>query len=201
MAPQTQQQPDEQTLAALTLLLLSGQDEDTIRPRVIALLEPFGITAIAATAALSLLHPHAPPVDLTQHPTTAQGHVARTEVPYSAAYLANAALRLTENASPAQERTYLAQHLRAQGIRREAAQRVDAAARMFGPTLGWRSVRDARTTPACRKAHGSNFGYTHPPAIGYPGSLHGGACRCLPGPPYRGAGTVDEALAGVLTET
>lgn len=194
------QQPDETTLAALTLLLLAGQDEDTLRPRVIALLEPLGISAAAATAALSLLHPHAPPVDLTQSPTTAQGHVARTEVPYSAAYLANAALRLSERLDVEAERRYLSQHLRAQSVRREAAQRVDAAARMFGPTLGWRSVLDSRTTPACKSAHGSNFNFARPPRIGYPGSLHGGGCRCLPGPPWPDASTVDEAISGELVE-
>jgi hypothetical protein len=195
-----QQQPDETTLAALTLLLLAGLNEDSILPRVTALLEPLGITAAATTAALSLLHPHAPAADLTQHPTTAQGFVALTEVPYSAAYLVNAALRLSERLDVEAERRYLSQHLQAQSVRREAAQRVDAAARMFGPTLGWRSILDGRTTPACKSAHGSNFNFARPPRIGYPGSLHGGGCRCLPGPPWPDASTVDEALAGVVVE-
>lgn len=201
MASTQTQQPDQTTLAALTLLLLSGQDEETIRPRVAALLESLGVTAAAATTALSLLHPHAPEANLTAHPTTAQGHVARTEIPRTAAYLANAALRLSQNGSLAQERTYLAQHLRAQGIRREAAERVDAAARMFGPTLGWRAAMDERTTPMCRAVHGTNFHYATPPLGRYPGTFHGGGCRCLSGPPWPGGGSTEEALRSVAAES
>lgn len=95
------------------------------------------------------------------------------------------------------ERQFLAQHLAAERARADAAERVDEAAKNFGPLLGWRSRQDERVTPACRKAHGRNFAASHPPTLpgyeegvvvrGWPGEPHGGACRCVPGPPVAGA--------------
>lgn len=85
------------------------------------------------------------------------------------------------------ERQFLAQHLAAERARAEAAERVDAAAQSFGSVLGWRSRRDDLVTPECREADGKSFRAERPPAIGFPGTLHGGACRCIPVAPTAGA--------------
>lgn len=135
--------------------------------------------------------------------TPAQSHVRTTEVPRHSRYLAAAAKRFQLAQSQAEgqavmqkERRYLAQHLNAVRYSREAAQRVDNAVQRYGTTaLGWWAHLDSRTTPECRAAHGSNFSATRPPIIGYPGTLHGGTCRCHAGAAHKTARTVDQATA------
>lgn len=112
-----------------------------------------------------------------------------------AAYLINAGRRLgtavvRERTLPGsvqhaieQERRYVAQHLGAVAHRNVGAMRVAAAAKRYGQELGWYTILDHRTSPECRKAHGSNFDADRPPKIGYPGTVHRW-CRCKPGPPH-----------------
>lgn len=95
------------------------------------------------------------------------------------------------------ERRHLAQHLNAERARADAAERVDEQAAIYGGVLGWKARMDERTTKACRAAHGKNFNAGRPPTLpgveegeritGYPGMPHGGACRCVPAPPFAGA--------------
>lgn len=85
------------------------------------------------------------------------------------------------------ERQFLAQHLAAERTRQAAAQHVDRLADRFGPVLGWKARLDERTTPECRAAHGKNFRADRPPAIGWPGTLHGGTCRCVATGPFNDA--------------
>lgn len=93
------------------------------------------------------------------------------------------------------ERRFFAQHLNAERTRQDAARRVDATAARLGVTrLGWRARLDGRTTPACAAAHGNNFDVARPPALGYPGTPHGGTCRCKPGPPFPGQPLIDELV-------
>jgi uncharacterized protein with gpF-like domain len=93
------------------------------------------------------------------------------------------------------ERRYFAQHLNAERARMDSARRVDAMAARLGTTrLGWRAQMDARTTAACRLANGHNFDVAKPPLIGYPGTLHGGTCRCVPAPPFAGEPLIDELI-------
>lgn len=75
------------------------------------------------------------------------------------------------------ERTYFDAHKRASKRRRAVVEQVDAASARYGPVLGWKATLDARTTPECRNAHGSNFRADRPPSIGYPGATHP-RCRC-----------------------
>lgn len=91
------------------------------------------------------------------------------------------------------ERPYWQAHERARRRRMDAALEVADAADLYGPSLGWHTHMDDRTTPECRAAGGHNFRVDVPPVIGWPGTLHGGTCRCEPGPPFPGARTVDEA--------
>jgi hypothetical protein len=100
----------------------------------------------------------------------------------------NAVRRLVRDPSSiAAERRYLAQHLNAERIRKEAAAQVDEARGKYGDILGWKAQMDERTTPECASANGTNFHALVPPAIGYPGTLHGGTCRCRAVAPFRAA--------------
>lgn len=175
-------------LAALTVLLLSDLPTDRIVEGAKALLAPLGLAVEAIEAAVllaagsALFIPSGGP---------AVRHLARTASPRRAAYLVAAAKRLdagrrdgTPTVALRAERRYLAQHLAAERTRAEAARRIDRAAAQWGPTLGWFAKGDSRTTLECARAHGADFSALRPPAIGWPGTLHGGACRCRPGPPW-----------------
>jgi hypothetical protein len=136
------------------------------------------------------------------------------EARYRAAYIIRAAERLTA-AAPAgddgdsdpkallaalgRERAYLLAHARARRARMQAAAAVDAAASEWGPLLGWHTVLDGHATPECRAADGSNFRVTDPPVIGWPGTLHGGACRCYAGKPFPGGTMTNAAVAPLLS--
>jgi len=187
--PDTQQQvqADQQqaTTAALVILLLSGPTAAELAQFAATTLSPLGLTAEAVGAAVSLAGRLDPPASGLQ---PASAFVDRSGVVRRAQYIASAARRYMEAPDArtwvGAERRYLAQHLDAGRARREAAGKVDEAAARFGPVLGWHAVMDGATTPECRAAHSKNFAAARPPAIGYPSTLHGGACRCRPGPPW-----------------
>jgi hypothetical protein len=198
---QAQQPPDQHTLfTALTVILLSGMTVDAMTAAAAPLMAPLGVTATALKLALglTLLNRPSATAGIPTGPATLQ--VWATEPVRRAAYLLSAAQRLEANPDLAAERVNLGRHLDAAKARTVAASRVDVAARSFGTELGWYSVRDSVTTPECRVAHGSNFQAARAPMIGYPGTPHGGTCRCLPGPPFKDARSVDQATRGVLGE-
>lgn len=136
---------------------------------------------------------------------------ARIEAYYRAAYVRNAsrriAARLKAGDSPSQalgpERRYWQLHEKARRLRQAAADQVARTSAQVGltdgvPLLGWYAHKDDRVTPECRKADGANFTAHVMPAIGWPGTLHGGTCRCVPGPPFPTEDTVDRRIAGML---
>lgn len=92
------------------------------------------------------------------------------------------------------ERRYFGQHAEAGWLRARAAAQVDSAAGMYGPVLGWRTVRDRRTSAECLAAGGKNFRADMRPAIGWPGAVHN-HCRCYPGAPFRGARMIPSAYS------
>lgn len=138
----------------------------------------------------------------------ARRHTQATQPTYRAAYLVQAAKRLSAAATvdrqqaqrsddetvPSRdeilrraierEQRLFAQHLEAQERRADRAVEVDKAAARHGALLGWYATLDSKTTVECRAAHGKNFLIDRPPAIGWPGTLHAGFCRCRPGPPH-----------------
>lgn len=187
---QRQPPPDlteEAVLAALVVVLLSGLPPAAMAGYAASILAPLGLSGEATAAVLDLLAPHLEH-DLTAPPASALGAIARTAPARHAAHVLNAVKRLSRDPQSINaERRYLAQHLDAERIRKLSAQRVDAMAARVGPILGWHAVMDKRTTPECRAAHGRNFSALVPPAIGYPGTLHGGTCRCRPGRPFDSA--------------
>lgn len=192
------QQPPPETeqavLAALTLLLLSGATLAAIAPQAIPLLGALDIPSAPAQTALSLAY--SSPVDYTVT-GAATRHIRRTAFPRRAAYIVNAAKRLARDRDLEAERRYLGQHLNAERARMQSAANVDRAATQHGPVLGWKATMDAATTRACAGANGRNFLASRPPVlpgtedgeriVGYPGMPHGGACRCIPVPPYPNA--------------
>jgi SPP1 gp7 family putative phage head morphogenesis protein len=151
-------------------------------------------------AMLQLKVPHG-----VAHPAVMQQHLSNLR--RRAAYLIMAGRRLgtavvRERNQPGTlekalraEATYVRQHLQAVAHRNDAVKKTVAATYRYGDELGWWAVRDDRTSPECKAAHGSNFQADQPPKIGYPGTVHN-RCRCKPGPPHHGGRTVDEATAG-----
>ena len=140
------------------------------------------------------------------HPAVMQQHLSNLR--RRAAYLIMAGRRIgtaviREHTTPGSiakalqaEARYVRQHLEAVVKRNEATKKVVSAAYRYGEQLGWWSVLDERTSPECRKAHGSNFEAGDPPRIGYPGTVHS-SCRCKPGPAHHTDRTVNEATAGI----
>lgn len=202
--PETKNPTDEAILALLVVILLSRLSLAETVAQVQGVLVPLGIPPAAAAQATQLTYPHfeVPVVDVENAAST---HILATRPARQAAYLRAAAERIAadairivepgqepgENPAFAAERRYLEQHLNAERARAEAARKVDEMAAEFGPVLSWISVRDEVTTSGCRDAHGKAFHAARPPVVegqpGYPGTLHGGSCRCSPGPPVRGA--------------
>lgn len=204
--PQQAPSSAQVTLGALAVVLAADVAPTTRAALALPLLAELGIAPAAALKALALLVPSAPslaplgkagsPLAPGQPLGDALRHVSAAEPVLRATYLVNAARRAhAGQATPAQERAYLARHLAATHARARAAVEVDRAAREHGPLLGWHALLDSQTTPECRAAHGSNFAAGKPPVIGYPGTLHGGTCRCRAGAPFREALATDEAVA------
>lgn len=183
-------QPDAATLGALVVILMSGLPAAQMAPMAEALLAPFGISAAATSAAIGLVWPHLEHdvATATEQPVSALAHTLRTQPAREAAYVVNAAKRLMATGDLHAERRYIGQHLAAERGRRDAARAVDAAAKRYGPELGWYSVRDERSTAGCRAMHGRNFNAAVPPVVegqpAYPGAVHV-HCRCRPGAPHR----------------
>lgn len=199
--PPAQPPPEELTpeeiaaLSALVLALLSGMSGAALIGYAGSLFAPLGIAPAAVAEAVAFTTSAAALLPPLEDGGQAVRQVARTSRARRAAYLLKASRRLDVPedrliATRLAERRYLGQHLDAERRRVDAADRVDVAAGRWGPVLGWRAVNDARTTEGCRGAHGKNFRVDEPPRVEgqpvFPGQLHGGACRCEPGPPWPG---------------
>lgn len=197
-SPPADPQTQHAALIALTVLMLANLPSQAAAQAAAPILGPLGVVVDAGKLALlfDLLAPHGGGVTIPTGPASLQ--VWATEPARRAAYVLSASTRLAAEGDVGRERQHLSSHLAAGRARASAAQRVDVATRSFGTTLGWYAVRDHITTPECRAAHGANFQVAVPPAIGYPGTPHGGTCRCLPGPPFENGRSVDEVVRTVL---
>lgn len=174
-------------LIALVLLLLSGLPFVAFARRLITLFATAGIGAGATTAVLGLVGAGGlifGQPDATAGP--AVGHMQRTGVTRRARYLLAASRRISEGAPVDVERRLFAAHVAAENRRLKATHQVDRAAAKWGPILGWHAVRDGRTTRECFNSHGANFSALTPPSHGWPGTLHGGNCRCKAVAPWSG---------------
>jgi hypothetical protein len=204
---------EQQALADLTTALGYAQSAQAIAHALAAV--P-GVST-EAVAELLRLGPVRSMLRLQPAPGASQAIQAmhRQNLMRRAAYLVNAARRLTGSIRRGQlrsglvdERRWLEQHLQATAKRVQAADAVakevkrqldprdGSAALGEGPVLpsgllGWYAKMDARTSPECRQAHGRNFDPTRIPLIGFPGAVHP-HCRCKPGPPWAAALRAEE---------
>lgn len=180
-------------LVAIVTAILDEQDLEHVLVHVLSLEEdPAGVADFAfrdrarVKRAARLVSRLVAPNRLTPEgrSTGPAGEWTRRTYPArQGAYVLAAARRLAvEEPDLTAERRYHSQHLTAEMTRVQAAIVVDRLASEHGRVLGWQSVMDDVTTPGCRAADGRNFLVGAPPNIegvpSYPGTLHGGACRC-----------------------
>jgi SPP1 gp7 family putative phage head morphogenesis protein len=199
---QAQQQPqDDGHLVALIVAALAAYW--TAQALTGALRAPFkaaGISgaALSATAALVASWPH----EAMEGTGPAQRWAIRANLARRASFFLHAARRTQQAIVAARskdqpvmaairdaltaEKRFMAQHIQASTGRVQAASAVDGMASTYGNLLGWNTVKDSRTTAECYAADGKSFYADNPPLIGYPGATHPN-CRCLPGPPRKGA--------------
>ncbi|HYQ12164.1 MAG TPA: hypothetical protein VEP94_01845 [Solirubrobacterales bacterium] len=187
---------DEALLIALVLILLSPLPFLILSRRVVQLLAAAGIPAPSTLLVLGIIGAAGVKFsdgrddlgpDLLPDEGPAVATMRRNAVGRRARYILAAVRRVSEGGSEKAERSLFGAHLRAEEGRIEGARRIDRAAAKWGPILGWRATRDNRTTPECFASHGGNFSALVPPSIGWPGTLHGGNCRCEAVAPWPGA--------------
>lgn len=188
MPPREPEQPDDRALLiAIVVILLADLALHETGRRLTLLLAPLGIPPAAVVSVLTLLGESGATFTLagaTIPDAPAVSAMRRGAVGRRAMYVLAASRRLASGGTVDAERRLYGAHQAAESRRHQAAGRVDAAAAKHGPILGWWSERDDRTTPACFAAHGANFSAQHPPAIGWPGTIHAGFCRCKPVAPW-----------------
>lgn len=198
-------QKTERQVAELLAAALAAGASTAVLAALLLRLPRSTAAVVKAVVKVSYLHVR---VRRDRSRTTARA-ATRADMPrYSAWYLINAAKRVQHGVDGGAtlpealraERRWARLHVQMQMRRRKVAQQVDDThAAVGGQLLGWVAMDDSRTSPDCRAAGGHNFDPTRPPVIGYPGSVHP-QCRCFAGPPYPGAKTVDQALAGRTLE-
>lgn len=197
--------PDHELIGRLTAELAAGAppasiaavlalDREVAEAAIKALLELGGIAKLLAEV----------PVVLPTAPVRA---MRRQNLTRRAAYLLNAARRITTGIHQGRtldalsaESKFLGQHLEASTKRMDAARLVsDQVTQQGSMLLGWYAKMDKKTTAECRDANGKNFRADRVPLIGYPGTVHV-HCRCVPGPAHNTDQLVDSAPSPVATE-
>lgn len=198
MAPQREESNDQAVLVAIILLLLVGLPLPEFTRRLSLLLAPLSVPPLAVVTLLAMLKDEGGlTVPAAESRPSAAAAMKRGMISRRAMYMLAAARRLATGGTVAAERRLYRAHLAAERRRSQAAQAVDVAAAKHGPVLGWWAVRDGKTTPACFAAHGTNFSALHPPAMGWPGTIHAGQCRCKPVAPWAGGDFLDGTPAHV----
>ncbi len=201
---QVRTKKDRKLVAAIVALLLAGALGYGLMLEIRVALEEWGLEPEAA-AWLATLVSERVAVPIEEVPGPMELEEVNQEYAYRATYIFGAAERLEsapdlEHAEQV-EKGYFDRHLAAQERRLRAASLVDHTSRLLGdrteeqsrvPLLGWRTVIDFKTTPACRWANGRNFRADQLPIIGVPGSVHP-RCRCTAGPPIAGAPLIPSA--------
>lgn len=180
------------------------------------LLAPWGIRSEAVRMALGLTHKegggrrgtaHSPNARLAEAGVDLDDQirdVRDADVYFRAAYLANAALRMqatmsdggTQRDALRRERTYYLMHEEARRGRLKAVAQVRGAAEWYGPLVGWYLNPLKKNEAECIAANGHNFYAEQGTVIGLPGSVHN-RCGCYAGPPWEGAGMVDDVFSNL----
>jgi hypothetical protein len=189
--------------ASIAAVLASGMGTATISAMIVKRLVLAGVALAVAREIVLLAGRRA---GGTVAPLGVAGSAVRAlNASRRAAYIVSAVTRVMQairkgdslKKAIASERRYLAQHLVAARHRSLAAQRVDQAAMVHGPTLGWYLGGPVNThSPWCIAANGHNFSVDDPPLGRFPGTVHP-SCACWAGPSFPGATSVLQATAHV----
>ncbi len=192
---------DDPTTSAAAQILDTAADTAGAVAALLVLLAPLRIGAEAIEAALHLVNRGTKHTPRPKGSTDLARKVAADELYFRAAYLIRAAHRiqadldngLSIREAVARERRYYEAHEKARKQRLLAARKVAVAHAWFGPLLGWYLNPLLNNEAECIAANGHNFDALVGTVIGLPGSVHAG-CGCYPGPPWEGAGMVDDAV-------
>ena len=115
------------------------------------------------------------------------GSILDREIALRGWFAVNALKRLWQaedkRAQLEKEKRYFAAHRTMQDRRAKHAAIRDQMASLYGPVLGWYSVRGPTTEAHCRNNHGKNFRASRRPRGGFPGEVHPN-CQCTPGAPW-----------------
>lgn len=207
---QPQQPPQNTTSAVLAIgaVLLAGGAAAFVAARVHGLLARWKIDREVVDEVLKITEggtAHIPGLDGALHGHTVK--VARHDVFFRAAYIANAAWRVQQRVRSGEslaqalgdESRFFAMHEKARKGRLRAAEQVATAAEFFGipehdgTLVGWYLNPLLNNEAECIAANGHNFYAEHGTVIGLPGSVHNG-CGCYAGPPWTGAAMVDDVF-------
>lgn len=203
----------DETIRHIAEILLAAYAAHKTAEALALYLKPFGLTRPAISAALALAgkgtatRPNARLKGVSGARTTGVVREVRdTEAYYRAAYVFNAARRITADLSGGdslpeaikKERPNTRAHEQARRNRLNIASKMQKLARQFGPLLGWYRDPLSDSESECVQADGHNFYATQGTIIGYPGSVHP-HCRCVAGPPHPGGGMVNEHVHVSMT--
>jgi hypothetical protein len=209
---QTQpQQPPQSTTSAVTAIaavLVAGGTAAFLAARIHSILRHWKIEEEVVAEVVKLTEEgtgHVPGLAGARHLHTVK--VARHDVFFRAAYIANAAWRIHKRVRQgesiaeaiADEGRFFAMHEQARKGRLRAAEQVATAAEFFGipeedgTLVGWYLNPLLNNEAECIAANGHNFYAEHGTVIGLPGSVHNG-CGCYAGPPWTGAAMVDDVF-------
>ena len=202
---------DDQTVQVVAEILLAGLAIDATVHALMAVM-PSHITREAVTAALGLANrgtSHRPNAKLSRHGLSGKPKtvvkVRDHDLYFRASYLLNASHRIQQSldrgetirAALSEESLNYRRHESARAGRLAAAGRVEHAAAVFGPLLGWYLNPLLNNEPECIVADGNNFWAEEGTVIGYPGSVHPN-CGCYPGPPHTEGRMVNDVLHNVV---
>ena len=177
--PYEEEERDRGAIIAVAVLLLAGYSFPALKQGLAALLIPLGVPVATTLALIEIVGRAGLTVPVAGYDAGfAEGVIGRGAIFRRSMYLVTAGKRMAAGGSVEAERRLFDAHRVAEKRRMDAAEQVDQTAEKWGPLLGWWNPLDERTTPLCRAAHGRNFRVDTPPQIGYPGTAHGGYCRC-----------------------
>lgn len=196
---QPPKKPTRELIGTIAKLLLVGAGFAATYNAVQAILSPLGYSAKALWHMLRMLHRS--PVLLPFEITGAWFTYNRQAHKYRAAFLLNATIRIQRATANGvkfeealhKEEAHFEKQRAAETKRYEATSETQQASASYGVELGWYATLDSRTDPSCRAANGHNFNVVTGTPIGYPGGVHL-FCRCKPGPPFPGGGSVSDAI-------
>lgn len=192
---------NDPTTQAVARILAAAATYEAATAALAAFLAPWHISTDAIAAALRLASRGTNHTPRPRGATPLARGASEAELYYRAAYIVRAAARIQANLDAGlslreaigRERPYQQAHEKARRARQLAVKRVNEQAAMFGQVLGWYLNPLLNNERECIAANGHNFDVLQGTVIGWPGAVHAG-CGCEAGPPWEGAGWVNDAV-------